>query len=152
MGLTTDRNDPGLNRNQDGKGQNEKYLILSEEERAKGFVRPVRRSYQHVGPEAPRFELRDLTEDQAARTEGCNYVKYEVYPESEAPVTGKFWTQEQLDSIGKGCRTVTTMAQAIAETYARDPSFYGATFCGLCNKHLPVGEFIWEGTRERVGS
>lgn len=151
MALTTDPNDPGLGR-AGGKGQNEKYLVLSEEERAKGFVRPVRRSYCHVGPLAPRFDLIDLTEEQRESTEGCGYVKFEPYPESESPVTGKYWTQEQLDNVGKGCRTVTTMATAIAETYARDPSFYGATFCGLCNTHLPVAEFVWEGTDERVGS
>ena len=45
MGLTTDRSDPKLH--QKGRnGQNESYLILSEEERAKGFVRP-RCSYVH---------------------------------------------------------------------------------------------------------
>ena len=31
-------------------GQQEGYVVLSPEERAKGFVRPVRRAYQHVGP------------------------------------------------------------------------------------------------------
>jgi hypothetical protein len=29
-------------------GMQKAYVVLSEEERAKGFVRPVRRSYQHV--------------------------------------------------------------------------------------------------------
>ncbi len=45
--LTTDRNHPGLNDHPNG-GKNSAYLILSEEERAKGFVRPVRRSYVHT--------------------------------------------------------------------------------------------------------
>lgn len=44
------------------------------------------------------------------------------------------------------------MGQALSETYARDPKFYGATFCVGCNKHLPVDEFIWDGTNETVGS
>jgi hypothetical protein len=43
------------------------------------------------------------------------------------------------------------MGQAIAETYARDPHFYGATFCVRCSKHRPVGEdgeFVWDdGTK-----
>ena len=30
-------------------GQQEDYIVLTPEERAKGFVRPVRRSYIHVG-------------------------------------------------------------------------------------------------------
>lgn len=30
-------------------GQQEDYVVLSPEERAKGFVRPVRRTYLHVG-------------------------------------------------------------------------------------------------------
>lgn len=34
-------------------GMQKGYVVLSEEERAKGFVRPVRRSYVHVGPPGP---------------------------------------------------------------------------------------------------
>ncbi len=44
--LTTDRNDPDLHIIENN-GQQKKYLILSEEERAKGFVRPVYRQYIH---------------------------------------------------------------------------------------------------------
>ncbi len=44
--LTDNINDPDLNKIRDD-GQQEKYLILSDEERAKGFVRPIRRSYIH---------------------------------------------------------------------------------------------------------
>lgn len=51
MGITTDRNDPGL-KNIKPNGQQETYLVLSEEERAKGFVRPYRDSYRHVGGKA----------------------------------------------------------------------------------------------------
>ena len=83
-------------------GQQEIYVVLSEEERAKGFVRPVRRTYIH--------------------------------------------------SV---CGTATTMGLPIAETYARDPSFYGATYCVGCQAHFPVGEageFVWDGTSEKVGS
>ncbi len=47
MSLTTDRNNPCLDVTLDD-GQQACYLILSEEERAKGFVRPVRRSYIHL--------------------------------------------------------------------------------------------------------
>ena len=84
-------------------GQQNGYIVLAEEERAKGFVRPVHLSYIHLK-----------------------------------------------------CGSVTTMAQSIAETYARDPSFYNATFCVSCCGHFPVGksgEFIWDnGTVERVGT
>lgn len=41
------------------------------------------------------------------------------------------------------CGTVTTMGHKIAETYARDPYFYGATFCVRCNVHKPLAEFVW---------
>jgi hypothetical protein len=44
------------------------------------------------------------------------------------------------------CGKITTMGKALAETYARDPSFYGATFCSTCCAHFPVGEdgeFVW---------
>ena len=42
------------------------------------------------------------------------------------------------------CGAVTTMGRKLAETYARDPSFYGATFCVTCNVHRPLAEFTWE--------
>jgi len=136
-------------------GQQAGYVVLSAEERAKGFVRPVRRSYRHVGIAGPLYELRDLTDEETARYADVGYVKFEIYPEELAPRTGRFWTQAEIDSIGKGCGTVTSMGPALAETYARDPGFYGGTFCCVCGKHLPVGaagEFVWDGTTERVGT
>jgi hypothetical protein len=95
MGITTDPNDPRLTHGPDQEpcGQAETYLVLSDEERAKGFVRPLRLSYWHVT-----------------------------------------------------CGRITTMATAIAETYSRSPSFYGATYCAHCHMHRPVGadgEFHW---------
>jgi hypothetical protein len=44
------------------------------------------------------------------------------------------------------CGGVTTMGRLLAETYQRDPSFYGSTFCVHCKGHFPVGEhgeFVW---------
>lgn len=101
MSLTTDPKDPRLGRGIDDKPipQHEAYLVLSPEEIAKGFVRPVRTTYVH-----------------------------------------------------DKCGTVTTMNQTISETYARDPKFYGATYCVGCKMHLPVGEFTWNKTNEKVGS
>lgn len=93
--ITDDPRDPRLTHGVDPGGvrvpQAAAYLVLSEDERAKGFVRPVRRSYWHVI-----------------------------------------------------CGAVTTMGQAIAETYARNPGFYGATYCTTCMRHAPVGEFRWD--------
>ena len=54
--------------------------------------------------------------------------------------------------MGKGGGVVTLMAPSIAETYARDPKFYGAMFCINCRKHLPVDHFVWSDSLERVGS
>ena len=99
MSLTTDRNDPCLKEGKKETGQNDCYLVLSEEERAKGFVRPYRDTYIH-----------------------------------------------------KTCNAVTKMGKALSETYARDPNFYSHTFCVACNTHLPVSEFLWDGTDEEVGS
>lgn len=42
------------------------------------------------------------------------------------------------------CGALTTMHLSIAETYARDPSFYGGTFCSQCREHFPLPEFTWE--------
>lgn len=121
MGLTTDPSDPRLGHGVGGDGMNEAYLVLSDEERAKGFVRPVRRSYVH------RFML-----------DGSPLPTVLV----------------SLEGVG-GCGALTTMSTALAETYARDPIFYGATYCVGCRTHRPVGadgEFYWDGTDEKVGT
>lgn len=148
-----DHSVPNLSKRPDG--QYVDHWILSAEERAKGFVRPVRDRYQHVGTPGPKYQLRDLTNGERERYAAFGYVKYEAYSEDPASsVVGRFWTQAQLDAVGKGCGTVTTMPRAIAETYAREPRFYGTTFCCGCGRYLPVGpsgEFVWlDG--ERVGS
>ena len=103
---TTDPNDPRIQRGIDEKPveQHEAYLVLSEEERAKGFVRPVRHRYVHTH---------------------CS--SSQVNP-------------------------VTKMGQALAETWARDPKFYGGTYCVACRMHRPVIEFVWYATNERLGS
>lgn len=58
----------------------------------------------------------------------------------------------RTDYKHKKCGSVTRMSLPIAETYARDPKFYAGTFCNLCKEHLPLDEFTWVGTKERVGS
>lgn len=144
--LTDDRNNPklGYGVNNTPVPQNEAYLILSEEERSQGFVRPVRRTYIHVGIPGPKYELQDLTEEQMKHGHQYGYVKYEKYPEDpDTSVTGRYWTQEQLD-LARECGAVTSMSLALAETYARDPKFYGATYCVRCQMHRPVSEFVWE--------
>ncbi len=98
MGTTSDPHDPRLTHGDDDptagpQPQADVYLVLSEEERALGFVRPVRLAYWHTT-----------------------------------------------------CGQITTMTQDLAETYARDPTFYGATYCAACRLHRPVGEhgeFHW---------
>jgi hypothetical protein len=96
-------------------GQHDGYIVLCPDERAKGFVRPYRDAYKHVGR-----------------------------PE----VVG---SGDSVRLVG-GCGAVTTMGRSLSETYARDPKFYGATFCVTCNKHLPVGEFVWTADGQTVGS
>jgi hypothetical protein len=129
-------------------GQHVDHWILSDEERAKGFVRPVRRSYRHVGIR-PKYPTRELTEEEKRDGAPFGYVLFEQYPESEAPVTGRMWTKAKL---GSGCGTVTTAPQKIAETWAAKPDFYGTTFCCGCGAYLPVEEFVWDGSDARLGT
>lgn len=99
MALTDDRSK--LDTTIDLNGQQKDYLILSQDELNKGFVRPVREKYIH-----------------------------------------------------NVCGSLTRMSLKIAETYARNPHFYGATFCVGCGCHFPVGndgEFVWEDG-SKVGS
>lgn len=149
---TTDPNDPRLGHgvNEERVPQNKAYLVLSEEERSKGFVRPYRDAYRHVGAPPPANPLRDLTDHEQELWGSEGYVKFEIYPEGSSAV-GKFWTQADLDNVGKGCGSETIMGRALSETYQRQPSFYGATFCVVCSKHLPVNEFVWSKDGERVG-
>jgi hypothetical protein len=84
VGLTSDRDNPGLKKILPN-GQQETYLVLSDEERKKGFVMPVYRSYVHLK-----------------------------------------------------CGERTSMGLTLCETYARNPEFYGGTFCCACGKHFPL--------------
>jgi hypothetical protein len=104
MGITTDRNDPGIQKLR-GDGQQEAYLVLSDEERAKGVIVPFRRVTRHLA-----------------------------------------------------CGTVTTIPVACAETYARNPYFYGGTFCCHCGKHFDLRDkttgrhnFVWDEDGTPVG-
>lgn len=102
MGITDDPNDPRLTHYtgpEEPAEQAEVYLVLSQEERDKGFVRPLRRSYIH-----------------------------------------------------DKCGAETHMGLALCETYARQPDFYGATYCCSCRAHFPVAEFKWAEDGKRVGS
>lgn len=82
-------------------------------------------------------------------------------PQPINPATGQhkdYWVLAP-DEIEKGfvrpvrrsyrhtsCGSITSMSREIAETYARDPKFYGSTFCAHCMAHYPVGEhgnFVW---------
>lgn len=120
MSYTTDSTDPELGHGVDKEAvpQNKKYLILSKEERAKGFVRPVRRMYIHVGIGGNEIDPNDMSKH---------------------------------GRVGNACGVATTMGLELCETYARDPKFYGSTYCVGCKKHLPVAEFKWEDG-EIVGS
>jgi len=54
--------------------------------------------------------------------------------------------------IHTACGHETKIHRGIAETYARDPSFYTSTYCTGCRKHFPLSEFVWEHSSEIVGS
>lgn len=163
MSLTTDPNDPRLCHGTDNEPgpQCETYLVLSEEERAKGFVRPVRNSYIHVGRDVSKHYKginRILTEAEQNEHPGKKYVAVMTVltKEDGSFLGGTYVTEEELSAwrdgefVG-GCGTITTMGDALSETYARDPNFYGATYCTGCRKHIHVGEFLWVGTNIKVG-
>lgn len=162
MSTTSDPNDPRLTRgvNDEPVDQAPVYLVLSQHERDQGFLRPLRDTYVHVGRPGPTHPLRDLTAEELDRYAAAGYVKFESYESDDTlPSLGRYWKQEQLDVIDKGCGGFTHMGAALAETYARDPHFYGATYCATCRMHRPVGsdgEFVWvergHATDLRVGA
>lgn len=138
MSLTTDPNDPALH-DIEPSGMQRKYLVLSADEIRKGYVKPWRNSYRHVGVR-PQHPTRPLTADEEARYSQYGYVMYEQYPPGESALVGRFWTPAMLKS---GCGTETKMGDQIAATYARDPFFYGGTFCVHCGRHFDLSEFVW---------
>lgn len=144
MGITTDPHDGCLHEIEPETGMQKCYLILPDGQR-KDLVRPLRLKYRHVGVR-PVYETRELTPKEHETYDKYNYVLFETYPPEKG--LGRFWTQAQLNS---GCGNVTTMGQAIAETYAANPTFYGGTMCVHCHNHFPVGEhgeFVWlDGTK-----
>lgn len=156
MSLTTDKNDPRLGHGTDDKPvpQNEVYLVLSEEERAKGFVRPVRNSYIHVGKKIEiKGKLKYLSKKQKEKYP--EYVAIEDIVIDGKVLGGKYITQSEINNNGKrigGCGARTVMNNTIAETYARNPNFYGSTYCTNCQRHIDVEEFVWDGTDKTVGS
>lgn len=78
---------------------------------------------------------------------------YLVLPEEK--IKEGFMRPVRTTYVHDVCGHATTMGTAIAETYASNPSFYGATWCANCAMHRPVGpngEFTWWGTDEKVGA
>lgn len=65
---------------------------------------------------------------------------------------GEFVRPVRRSYVHSHCGGVTTMGEKLAETYARNPKFYGSTYCAICHMHRPVKEFRWKGTDELVGS
>lgn len=135
-------------------GQHKSYIVLCPDERAKGFVRPYRDQYRHTGRSICGKMLHDGDNRLGGPRRICSDVNEHA---GECGVQFQSVTQpehaqiENTHLIG-GCGTVTTMGKALSETYARDPKFYGATFCTGCNQHLPVGEFRWAADGEVLGS
>lgn len=68
---------------------------------------------------------------------------YLVLPKDERNADG-FIRPVRTTYVHDTCGVATTMARDIAETYAREPRFYGATYCTACHKHLPVEQFKWD--------
>lgn len=147
--ITDDPQNPALKEVDPVTGLQKVYLVLSDEERAKGFVRPLRYSYVHVGKK-PTYQLRDLTQQEKSDYKQYGYAKFEQYPEEMLPKVGRYWTHDELST--HRCGAVTSMGRELSETYARNPQFYGKTYCCACRKHLPIDEFVWDEDGEVLGS
>lgn len=130
-------------------GQQRGYVVLSDAERAKGFVRPVRDAYRHTG--------RVICGKSGGRCDDGNKIAERIchFAIGHKGQCGEIGWRildgaeiVRLHETGRlgGCDRVTTMGRSLAETYARDPAFYSGTFCSTCRSHFPVGEngeFTW---------
>lgn len=114
-------------------------------------------SSQQDEHEEPRVTLADGTQVYPEHTvlkPNGQQQGYKVLAEEER---AKGWVRPYRDSyVHTKCGTLTRMSRTIAETYARDPYFYGGTFCVGCSAHFPIGltgEFVWaDGSNEKVGT
>jgi hypothetical protein len=137
-------------------GQHRDYIVLCPDERAKGFVRPYRDKYIHTGRkvcgawESPPVSRINGT--IGVCTKELGHEGNHCDPQTLHVSLGDAKKIRDRQIWPWGCGVETKMGQALSETYARDPSFYGATFCVRCNQHLPVGEFVWSADGETVGS
>lgn len=155
MSLTTNPNDPALGHGSDNVPvpMNEKYLVLSDEELAKGFVRPFRDKHIHVG----RSVCAKMRQDGDKRLGGPRHVCTLSY--QHAGGCGNFQQVVQPEHarmlnthrIG-GCGVETVMGEKLSATYACKPKFYGSTYCCGCSMHRPVAEFVWSADNQVVGS
>lgn len=95
MSVTSDRNDPRLTRGgEEGPvPQAEVYLVLSEEERAKGFVRPYRDRYVHTLCGGETTMGRALSETYAADPTFYGYT-YCVHCRAHRPVSQFTWSAD----------------------------------------------------------
>lgn len=135
-------------------GQHKDYIVLCDKKRAKGFVRPYRDKYIHSG-RSICAKTRYVKPGMLGGPRDVCALPFDHEGECEGPTYNVTQAEQSrlLESHRKGgCGTETIMGRALSETYARDPSFYGATFCCQCNRHLPVGEFVWSADSETVGS
>jgi hypothetical protein len=66
--------------------------------------------------------------------------QYENYPSN---TVGEYVTPIRNTYVHKTCDTKTFMGDSFAETYAKNPKYYGRTFCTGCQAHFPVSEFTW---------
>lgn len=157
-GLTTDPTNEKLGRgvDEEPREQNEVYLVLSQEQRDAGFIRPYRDSYIHKGNPAATYT--ELDRPEKSMEENNPYVAiFDIKDGKGNHVGGRYATKSELERFKKtgylgGCGGETKMGKAIAETYATNPHFYGSTYCVHCKMHLPVAEFVWSKDGEIVGS
>ena len=131
-------------------GQHEAYWVLSDEERAKGFVRPVRDTYRHVGRRVCG-KLVSLDVPLPAGKVAWICMLEPHGSEEECGHLAQSASASELERVYAtglfgGCGTTTSMGRKLAETYARDFRFYSQTFCVTCRGRFPVGEsgeFVW---------
>lgn len=128
-------------------GQHKDHYVLPEEERAKGYIRPLRFSYTHAG-RLVCGKPKNKNPDQLEGEEVPDIWVCLGAPGHEGPCGTPGYGRNR-NVIG--CQTSTRMPASIAETWAADPKYYGETFCVGCKKYLPVGEFVWDGSIERLG-
>jgi len=85
--------------------------------------------------------------DYGEQRENGQYENYPTIDEGEFEQAPRKW-YIHVD----GCGEETGMSEELVKSVARNPEYYGKTYCAGCEEHVPVSEVEWQDGSDWVVS